>query len=146
MWNACGRSSLPSRNSRTAAGYDLSGVKFLRAEQHSRNAPAQINGGEMEATRGAARYALGHSSREMERLATQARVFEPFTRRMLQEAGVSEGMRVLDIGSGAGDVALLCAALVGSSGRVIGVDKAETAVSQARARAQAEGFKNVTFS
>jgi hypothetical protein len=50
-------------------------------------------------------YALGHSSREIGRLSTQARVFEPFTRRMLQHAGVSPGMRVLDAGSGAGDVA-----------------------------------------
>ncbi len=54
-------------------------------------------------------YALGHSEREIGRLSVQARAFEPFTRRMLEQAGVSAGMRVLDVGSGAGDVAFLCA-------------------------------------
>jgi hypothetical protein len=39
--------------------------------------------------------------------------FELFTRRMLQQAGVAQGMRVLDVGSGNGDVALLGAPLVG---------------------------------
>src|SRR5436190_22756643 len=29
----------------------------------------------------------------------QAKIFEPFTRRMLETAGVSQGMRALDIGS-----------------------------------------------
>ena len=38
---------------------------------------------------------------------------------MLTEAGLAGGMRVLDIGSGAGDVAM--AAVVGSAGRVVGV-------------------------
>ena len=52
-------------------------------------------------------YGLGHSEREMGRLSAQARIFEPFTRRMLQQSGVSQGMRVLDVGSGAGDVAFL---------------------------------------
>lgn len=99
----------------------------------------------MEGIGGGAGYALGHSPRELERLSAQARVFGPFTRRMLQEAGVSEGMRVLDVGSGTGDVAFICASLVGSSGVVVGVDKAEPAVSEANERARADGFGNVTF-
>src|SRR5215813_10796919 len=92
-----------------------------------------------------AAYALGHSAREMERLSTQARVFEPFTLRMLQQAGVSQGMRVLDVGSGAGDVAFLCASLVGPMGEVIGIDKAPTAVETAQERARNAGVGNVTF-
>lgn len=90
-------------------------------------------------------YSLGHSVREMKRLSAQAGVFEPFTRRMLQEAGLSEGMRVLDVGSGAGDVAFLCASLVGSSGTVIGIDKAQTAVETANERARSIHPGNVTF-
>ena len=38
------------------------------------------------------------------------------TRRFLQAAGIGTGMKVLDIGSGAGDVALLLADLVGLEG------------------------------
>ena len=90
-------------------------------------------------------YALGHSERELGRLSAQARVFAPFTRHMLQEAGVSEGMRILDVGSGAGDVAFLCASLVGPSGQVIGIDRAAAAVEIATQRARDASLENVAF-
>jgi ubiquinone/menaquinone biosynthesis C-methylase UbiE len=90
-------------------------------------------------------YALGHSEREMRRLGAQARMFEPFTHRMLQQAGLSRGMRVLDVGSGAGDVAFLCASLVGPTGVVIGTDKSPAAVETALERARSAGLGNVTF-
>jgi SAM-dependent methyltransferase len=101
--------------------------------------------GKMEGSTGGGGYALGHSEREMGRLSVQARVFEPFTRRMLEQAGVSEGMRVLDVGSGAGDVAFLCASLVGPGGEVIGMDRAPAAVETSRERARSGGFGNVSF-
>ncbi len=91
------------------------------------------------------RYALGHSEREIKRLSTQARVFEPFTLRMLQQAGLSPGMRVLDVGSGTGDVAFLCASIVGPAGEVLGMDRAPAAVETARNRAAEAGFQNVAF-
>src|SRR5262245_46452516 len=47
-------------------------------------------------------YVFGHSERELEWLATQARVVDPITRWFLREAGLMAGMRVLDVGSGAG--------------------------------------------
>ena len=50
-------------------------------------------------------YALGHSERELTRLGVQARLVDPITRRFFLEAGIEPGMRVLDVGSGAGDVA-----------------------------------------
>ena len=50
-------------------------------------------------------YALGHAHSEIERLTVQAHMFEPFTRQFFEEAGLRPGMRVLDVGSGAGDVA-----------------------------------------
>jgi hypothetical protein len=50
-------------------------------------------------------YELGHSDRELKRLAAQAALVDPITRQYLTRAGVSTGMWVLDIGSGAGDVA-----------------------------------------
>ncbi len=90
-------------------------------------------------------YALGHSEREMRRLSAQARIFEPFTRRMITEAGVLEGMRVLDVGAGTGDVAFLCASAVGPAGQVIGVDRAQAAVETAQGRALSFGLGNVTF-
>jgi hypothetical protein len=52
-------------------------------------------------------YALGHSDRELARLGLQARLFDPLTRQLFRDAGIAPGMRVLDVGSGSGDVAFL---------------------------------------
>jgi len=54
-------------------------------------------------------------------------------------------MRVLDLGSGAGDVALLAARLVGPDGEVIGVERDPDAVASATARVQRAGIANVRF-
>lgn len=90
-------------------------------------------------------YVLGHSQREIDRLKAQARLIDPITERFFREAGIEEGMRVLDVGSGAGDVALLTAELVGASGAVVGVDRVSLAIDEARKRATARSLRNVTF-
>ena len=63
---------------------------------------------------------LGHTAQELERLNKQAALVEPFTRRFLEGAGISSGMRVLDVGCGGGDVSLLARELVGADGEVVG--------------------------
>ena len=88
---------------------------------------------------------LGHSDRELERLETQARLVDPVTRRFFIDAGIAPGMRVLDIGSVAGDVAFLAAVLVGDTGEIVGVDRAPAALAVARTRATTRGFRNTTF-
>jgi len=90
-------------------------------------------------------YILGHSDRETNRLILQHQVFGPLTRRFFQTAGIGPGMKVLDIGSGAGDVALLAAEMVGLQGQVVGVDMNAEILETARARTQAVGWNNVTF-
>jgi hypothetical protein len=61
-------------------------------------------------------YVLGHSDQELARLNEQHRIVEPITRRFFLEAGLAPGMRVLDVGSGAGDVSFLASDLVGDTG------------------------------
>ena len=90
-------------------------------------------------------YVLGHTDAELKRLATQARLIDPITRRFLVSAGIREGMRVLDVGSGAGDVAILLADLVGPSGEIVGTDPARTAIDAAEKRVRASTLPNVTF-
>jgi len=93
----------------------------------------------------AALYVLGHSAQELQRLTLQARLLEPITKRLLLAAGVASGMRVLDVGSGMGDVTFLAAELVGPTGHVVGADRAPSAVAQATERAKAESVANVSF-
>ena len=90
-------------------------------------------------------YVLGHTDREIERLKAQAVLIDPITRRFFQEAGIGVGMRVLDVGSGAGDVAFLAAELVGSAGEVVGVDLAPAAVAVAQSRAASKSVSNISF-
>jgi ubiquinone/menaquinone biosynthesis C-methylase UbiE len=90
-------------------------------------------------------YALGRSPQEYARLARQAEIMKPMTRRLFAEAGIQPGMRVVDLGSGAGDVCMLLAEMVGSSGTVIGLDLDNDALLHARERASAAGFANITF-
>ncbi len=49
-------------------------------------------------------YALGSTDAEHERLIWQAERFGLLTERLFREAGIGPGQRVLDIGSGVGDV------------------------------------------
>jgi SAM-dependent methyltransferase len=90
-------------------------------------------------------YALGDSPQELQRLVRQAEVFAPFTRQLFQQAGINPGMRVLDVGCGAGDVSFLTAEQVGDSGEVVGVDISASAIEWSRHRAAMQGFANVSF-
>lgn len=67
------------------------------------------------------------------------------TRRLLIDAGVQDGMRVLDIGCGHGDVTFLAAELVGATGGVVGIDREEAPLANGRARARELSLANVTF-
>lgn len=102
-------------------------------------------GGTQQTERAAHEYVLGHSEHEVERLKAQARLIDPITDRFFRAAGVAQGMRVLDVGSGAGDVAFLAAELVGASGSVVGADRVAAAVQVAQARAAERSQLNVAF-
>lgn len=68
-----------------------------------------------------------------------------FTRRLLVDAGITDGMRVLDVGCGSGDVALMAAVIVGGQGEVVGVDLDPAALAMARQRVSELGVANVSF-
>jgi len=90
-------------------------------------------------------YALGSTDAEHERLIRQAARLAPLTERLFREAGIGAGQRVLDLGSGVGDVAILAARLVGPSGEVVGVERDARSIARARARVTEARLHNVTF-
>jgi ubiquinone/menaquinone biosynthesis C-methylase UbiE len=90
-------------------------------------------------------YALGSTSAEHERLIRQAAHLAPLTERLFRDAGIGPGQRVLDLGSGVGDVAMLAARMVGSSGEVVGVEREAHAIARAKARVVEAGLNNVRF-
>jgi ubiquinone/menaquinone biosynthesis C-methylase UbiE len=90
-------------------------------------------------------YALGHAEGELRRLIRQSAFYGELTENLLRSAGISEGMRVLDIGCGPGCVSLMAARLVGPSGTVVGLDRSPEALAVARKRADTDQFRHVEF-
>jgi SAM-dependent methyltransferase len=90
-------------------------------------------------------YQLGHDAAELDRLNKQGRLLAPATRVLLQAAGLGTGMRVLDLGSGSGDLAFVVTEIVGAAGAVVGIDRSPEAVATAQARARHLGLGNAHF-
>lgn len=90
-------------------------------------------------------YALGYTNAEHDRLIRQATRIAPYTERLFREAGIGPGKRVLDLGSGVGDVSMLVARIVGSSGEVVGVERDACSIARAHARVAEAGLHNISF-
>jgi ubiquinone/menaquinone biosynthesis C-methylase UbiE len=69
-------------------------------------------------------YSLGTHAEEFARLDRQAAMIERPTRLLLQAAGLAPGMRILDLGTGLGHVAMMTGEFVAPAGRVVGIDRA----------------------
>lgn len=90
-------------------------------------------------------YALGYTPEEHARLIRQAALLAPCTERMFRAAGIGPGDRVLDLGSGIGDVSILLSRIVGPSGSVVGIERDAGSVARAEARIAEAGISNVSF-
>src|SRR5580765_611744 len=58
-----------------------------------------------------ATYVMGHDDRERRRLSLQASILNPLSDQLLRRAGLSAGLRVLDIGCGVGELSMVAARL-----------------------------------
>jgi SAM-dependent methyltransferase len=90
-------------------------------------------------------FGSGIGEEELARLEIQGAALAPATRMIFAEAGIGPGMRVLDLGCGAGDVTFVAADLVGPDGSVVGVDRSPEALARARLRAGQRGLAQVRF-
>ena len=90
-------------------------------------------------------YVLGSDAAEVARLEAQALSIAQPTMALLQAAGIGEGMRVLDLGTGLGHVSLLLAQLVGPSGEVVAIDQDARMLEHAEERRVAAGVEHVRY-
>jgi ubiquinone/menaquinone biosynthesis C-methylase UbiE len=90
-------------------------------------------------------YVFGRLVGEAQSIQQFAQILASVTRQFLEQAGLCAGMKVLEVGSGAGEVSLLAAELVGPSGTVIGVENNRAILEIARARSQAAKLTQVSF-
>jgi ubiquinone/menaquinone biosynthesis C-methylase UbiE len=65
--------------------------------------------------------------------------------RLVEHARITRGQHVLDIATGTGMVAIAAAQLVGSEGKVVGVDISNGMLEQARQKVEAFGLSNIQF-
>jgi SAM-dependent methyltransferase len=91
------------------------------------------------------RYVIRGGQRGCERLRLLARERWPDTSALFGRAGLSPGLRCIDVGCGGGEVSFEIARLVGPDGSVTGIDMDETKISLARQAAAERGVANVGF-
>jgi SAM-dependent methyltransferase len=82
------------------------------------------------------RYVLGDGECELRRLVSQSQLIANITEHVMRRAGIKPGMNVVDCGCGVGDVSFLIATLVGSAGRVLGIDRSVAAINTGRGKGQ----------
>ena len=92
-----------------------------------------------------ASYVIRGGAEGKARLSVVSAGLAPSTASLLDAAGVGEGMRVLDVGCGGGDVTLALAQLVGAHGAVVGIDVDDVKLELARADAVRAGIEHVEY-
>jgi ubiquinone/menaquinone biosynthesis C-methylase UbiE len=90
-------------------------------------------------------YALARGEKEVERLRLLQRAYGPGSEALLRRAGLSLGMRVLEVGCGSGNMTCWLAEHVGPAGAVVALDNSEAQLEQARRQVGERSLRNVTF-
>jgi ubiquinone/menaquinone biosynthesis C-methylase UbiE len=90
-------------------------------------------------------YAWSNTERERDRLARQGEQLRPATEKLFRAAGIGPGARVLDCGSGGGDVSIIAAEFVTPSGEVLGIERDPNNVEAANRRVADLGLSHVRF-
>ena len=90
-------------------------------------------------------YDLIDEENESRRLELQSNIIDDTTRRVFENAGITPGMKVLDIGTGAGDDAMILSGIVGYGGKVVGIDNNQYMLATAKKRVREENIINIEF-
>src|SRR5262249_33551115 len=136
-WHCCGSAATPLRRRRVLPSSPI---------DHVDPSPPSCTGMTEGSPGGVRDYVFDRTrANEERRLEKQAAIMDPFTDRLFRDGGLAEGMRVLDLGSGAGRVAGPGGQIGGPAGAVIGVEGSAVAIETARRRAAAAGVHHVTF-
>jgi predicted O-methyltransferase YrrM len=91
------------------------------------------------------RYAIRGGKEGKDRLQLLSQVLLPTTSQLLCTAGLSSGMKCLDVGCGGGFVTLLMAHIVGPQGKAVGVDADGEILALAQQDAASAQLANVEF-
>ena len=76
---------------------------------------------------------------------TLRQMFAPVTQALIEDARIAAGHTVLDVATGPGEPALGIAPVIGTEGRIVGIDPIPGMVAAARRAATRGGFRNTRF-
>ena len=88
-------------------------------------------------------YVLGTHEEELARLGLQHRVWRSVALNCWQQAGLTVGSHVLDLGAGPGYAGVDLAEIVGPTGRVVAVERSANFVRAFKEKQQARGLTNI---
>jgi hypothetical protein len=89
-------------------------------------------------------YVLATGEAAAHRLRMLHSLYGPGIRQLLQRAGLKRGMRVADMGCGVATVTRMVAEVVGSDGKIVGVDVSGAQLAKGREHIDAAGLTNIT--
>ena len=90
-------------------------------------------------------YILATGGKDIKRLALLHEVYGPGTEALLRRVGLRDGMRVVEIGSGSGNIACWVAQQVAPSGSVMAIDISPEQIEVARQQARRLNLRNIDF-
>jgi SAM-dependent methyltransferase len=90
-------------------------------------------------------YILATGGKDLERLRLLHEVYGPGTEALFHRIGLRDGLHVVEIGCGSGNIACWVAEKVAPGGSVMAIDNSAEQIEQARRQAQARGLRNIDF-
>jgi SAM-dependent methyltransferase len=90
-------------------------------------------------------YILATGGKDVERLRLLHEVYGPGTEALFHRVGLRDGMHVVEVGCGSGNIACWVAEQVGPTGSVVAIDNSPAQIEQARKQAEARRLRNIEF-
>ena len=90
-------------------------------------------------------YVLGTNDEEISRLGLQHRIWRPMVLNCWRKAGITTGMRVVDVGAGPGYATIDLAEIVGPAGQVLAVERSRRFIEAAGLACKIRHLSNVAF-
>src|SRR5262245_50685367 len=90
-------------------------------------------------------YILATGGKDVQRLRLLHEVYGPGTEALFHRVGLRDGLRVVEIGCGSGNIACWVAQQVAPSGSVMAIDISPDQIQVARQQAQHQNLRNIEF-
>lgn len=90
-------------------------------------------------------YILEVGKKGFDRLKFINDIFGSYSEDILQRSGLSEDLKILEVGCGTGSMTIWLAKKVGVNGKVIAIDASQQQIQIAKAAAKNEGLNNIEF-